>query len=1217
MNDISMFYPDFIANQVLTNTQLNNLRDYLDGQDRNGRIRLAGMGIICGLNIAHDNVNNTITVYGGYGLSSDGYLIEFETTIYRYVTDYLDPDSAKGVPNYGPWTTGNPAATLESLYLLSDDSNHPPLSTLDLSDFVVVLYLEREEVDLNSCLVTECDNKGINVNLTVRPLLLNKGDLVKISACEPLKAIRIPRLITELDLATVDSVNEIKDAYEILVIDALQQLESRLGNLKYLSFPEGLGIEGLVDGLVTGFVEKINDAIDSGDINQYHYDVIKDIAVAYNEAMSAFCAMVPNCFAANDFPRHLMLGAALKDEQGYRNEFIPSPFKNVFVQDEKRVYRLFGRLFAMLEKFTIPASPALRITPSQTERYPLGERAVPFYYTEFETAFLPNWQPQDCCSLKPLRSYHKLDLPGATDDLNFDYSDSSFLRIEGHLGGDVESTLNDLKDKRKEHNIEFGIVPVYIDDLRKQHGDIESYMLVDHRKVLDKYSEIQNFMFRIQSDTMYYQNGIQEIENTLIQIDEIECELGEEMEGWRKVYAAREPLCDYTQLSMDYAVLRMELLCRLHEIKKLFDDAKIYIKKYDGIQAGKLLTNLRVYMALHAMVLQQKRDWLINNYLPSEINETNFPMLRSSWREFYASLLMFCLLYQRAEKIEQGKLYGLGCGFKAPDLFLQGFSCFESRLSLLSRQYQALRENYINTLSCVAKNNPGMEHNAGVEPGGEFIVVCDSRQGSDEVVADFSLAKRLACCCDLVVDVGGLHGHAQFDFVVVKLQQEKNGSYQRVKTNIPVTVNDFELVKNANTSLYVDLKEEKTELDGRVEVEEVEPLLITYTHENPAPFAIDKFYYQLKHNNDETVNETGVVVVLHWFEEAGTGQISGKVITEVDSAMKPVKEAGIQLNEHSINIDSNEKGLFQFKDLPAGIHTIYASKVGYRTEVRTVELEEGEEDSIEIELQRLLPGTIKGWTQLVYKRSSVEYARNLPGVTVSIANSDIEAVVSSAAGDFSFDQIMPRKYTLETFCEKNGFRLKPKTRTIVLGETEVQEVYFKFTIHDFEAIDAANDLRAIALNEEYYAVAAANYLDMSYRLAQLREGMGADTAGTYADVERFTKEEVINPGLTNEEKQLRYEAVVQEIDKAMATAPAAEKGDYQAMLELASMAYLDMVAVSSTGMTAETMTVVDSVAANIKSAGIDITAFNDTWSRSASFSLATEGTALGMRKLIK
>ncbi len=45
------FYPEFVADQVLTADHLNELFDYLDEQDRLTRRCLIGIGIVCGLEV--------------------------------------------------------------------------------------------------------------------------------------------------------------------------------------------------------------------------------------------------------------------------------------------------------------------------------------------------------------------------------------------------------------------------------------------------------------------------------------------------------------------------------------------------------------------------------------------------------------------------------------------------------------------------------------------------------------------------------------------------------------------------------------------------------------------------------------------------------------------------------------------------------------------------------------------------------------------------------------------------------------------------------------------------------------------------------------------------------------------------------------------------------------------------------------------------------------
>ena len=80
------FYPEFVPNQVLTNTQLNQLRTYLDEQTRVSRIRLVGTGVVCGLTWTVSNAEDLVTVRAGYDITSEGYLIGLdEATEFAHV----------------------------------------------------------------------------------------------------------------------------------------------------------------------------------------------------------------------------------------------------------------------------------------------------------------------------------------------------------------------------------------------------------------------------------------------------------------------------------------------------------------------------------------------------------------------------------------------------------------------------------------------------------------------------------------------------------------------------------------------------------------------------------------------------------------------------------------------------------------------------------------------------------------------------------------------------------------------------------------------------------------------------------------------------------------------------------------------------------------------------------------------------------------------------
>src|SRR5690606_15508314 len=304
--ELQNFYPDFVANQILTNTQLNNLRDFLDEQNRLTRTRLIGMGIACGLQGRLDN-DNSITISEGFGISSHGYLIELPETKYTRFRSYVDPyievdENGHEFPEYEPWRT--PALPYEQIELwellgeetLADinfeedpDNVSSPISKAILTDKVLVLYYELLEENLKSCLVTDCNNKGMNLRINVRALLVNKDDLDKIPACPgPETTLVAPNLVAGLKkngvdgLPAVTSVTEIDKGYKTSAEFISSSFLAEIQNV-YDEYKELLQFSESTDAQVSGLNGKLTAILGQANFNQYHYDFFVDLATAYNE----------------------------------------------------------------------------------------------------------------------------------------------------------------------------------------------------------------------------------------------------------------------------------------------------------------------------------------------------------------------------------------------------------------------------------------------------------------------------------------------------------------------------------------------------------------------------------------------------------------------------------------------------------------------------------------------------------------------------------------------------------------------------------------------------------------------------------------------------------------------------------------------------------------------------------------------------------------------
>lgn len=227
--------PLFESNQILSSTHLNQLRDYLDNEIRISRTKLSGVGIADGLNIKlYDKAAGKIVVSAGYGITTDGYLLELHSdnsnceNTYTHFRAYSDP--GKPLYNFGKGSVSEeviaeealsevsakkssssksksasfkpqsikPAEeamaevtdsessgdspktisvgpTLYELFVDGSEDETEPLTGFpaDLDAMALVLFMEEKDVNLKSCTGTNCDNKGQKREVTVRLLLID------------------------------------------------------------------------------------------------------------------------------------------------------------------------------------------------------------------------------------------------------------------------------------------------------------------------------------------------------------------------------------------------------------------------------------------------------------------------------------------------------------------------------------------------------------------------------------------------------------------------------------------------------------------------------------------------------------------------------------------------------------------------------------------------------------------------------------------------------------------------------------------------------------------------------------------------------------------------------------------------------------------------------------------------------------------------------------
>ncbi len=492
MNPTDVTYPVFEANQVLTNAHLNDLFDYLDEQTRLTRSNLIGIGIVCGLEVAFE-APGTVRLTHGCGIPSEGYLIvEPADLALSHVRPYQVPK-----PDYPPFMKAGSAPPFQfDLWELVPDDDEPgavPLATsgIVLEDKAVVLFLELRTDDLRNCSPNNCDDRGNEVTATVRRLLIDVADLdLIIAATRGAAALDLGADLTErlalpdLRMPRVDVPNSAPVAPEAVLSafqaafrrntlaattgQALAALYAAFRPIVAEDFPSDpftgfAGRFGFLDGTPRTTVEVR--------FMQYYWDFFDDLVAAYDEVrwkgVDLMCACCP---AADLFPRHLMAGVldpVAHDPADYRHAFLPSPAVGDCEDRTRELRQLFRRLVAMIEAFTeTPPDLGIRATPSRWGDAPVSTKAIPYYYDQDDDPpVFELWDPVRTSRRRANQNlgYRAADFtpsPPAfvTEPLRYDLEPSNFLRIEGHLGKNVQNVLETLLQLRKSHRLPFSVV---------------------------------------------------------------------------------------------------------------------------------------------------------------------------------------------------------------------------------------------------------------------------------------------------------------------------------------------------------------------------------------------------------------------------------------------------------------------------------------------------------------------------------------------------------------------------------------------------------------------------------------------------------------------------------------------------------------------------------------------------------------------------------------
>ena len=175
-------YNVFWDNQVLTASQLNKVVERLEEEDRLSRTHLVGSGIIQGFKVNFEE--GILTITSGLGITTDGDLI-----IAKKINDFEGENGTSNEIQFNNATDFEDKCNYFNAELLQKLSFkvNAELEN-DISDKILVLYLETYDKEPGVCDEEDCDNQGPARLENFQFLLLDEEQLQKLYTFDQLSA---------------------------------------------------------------------------------------------------------------------------------------------------------------------------------------------------------------------------------------------------------------------------------------------------------------------------------------------------------------------------------------------------------------------------------------------------------------------------------------------------------------------------------------------------------------------------------------------------------------------------------------------------------------------------------------------------------------------------------------------------------------------------------------------------------------------------------------------------------------------------------------------------------------------------------------------------------------------------------------------------------------------------------------------------------------------
>lgn len=702
-------YPEFVSDQVLTATNLNDMFDYLDEQVRMTRANLIGIGIVCGLEVKISAGGGALTITKGCGVTSSGYLVTLPETTYTFYNDRFTAEQEIFYDRFVDPATKQQRFPLLELAEAGSTGAHHPLSADVLKNKVVLLFVELLLVENKNCDPDSCDDKGQTITVNMRPLLIDEVSATALLGagipdgfngsaprCIAWPELRMPRY--DVPATVLPTTAEVLQRF-------LAPLETGfLGRVENMLRSAYIALRPLVEdsmpvnpfnGLKNRFAFLGNGSIGVQQLihAQYYYDLFSDLLQAYDELRRLCNSTLAVCCPNEEaFPRHLLLGRALNQGKDFRHTHMPSPAVCCGPHVVEGLRALLQRLARLVGSVHIPVTAddlklrrlPVKATPSRLGPEALSAKAIPYYYDVLAGSppLFELWDPEKTRLQKGRRNLsYRAPLYNTEDDwvtspLQYDLEPYNFLRIEGHIGMHWREALQELTTLRRGKRLPFQVVAL--------NGDFRTMLA-------------------------FFRESIADIGKSL----------ADRPEEWRKI------LCMFGDIELQYDTHAAELRC-------VVGRALNFLNSLSDVPATNDLvgnfTLSETTASISPLVLRQHLEGL-GDVLPGGIVKLQVTAL-GEWLNTAVAIARQLLQQSYAMTDEVTAIVREYRFHLNTIIRLCKVSVFQELYRTLLQRFKLYLES--QTFAMYSYLHSGIQHKAGVPMGGTFIVVYHDKPSSQK-----------------------------------------------------------------------------------------------------------------------------------------------------------------------------------------------------------------------------------------------------------------------------------------------------------------------------------------------------------------------------------------------------------------------------------------------------------------------------------------------------